>query len=219
MPEIEWKISDLPVDYGQAVRFMEDRVAAIHAGQAAEMVWLLQHPPIFTAGTSAKPEDLIWPDRFPVYRSGRGGQYTYHGPGQRIAYVMMDLRRQNNDLRKFIKDLEDWVIQTLAVFNVRGEIRDGRVGVWVRDGVGRENKIAAIGIRVRRWVSYHGISLNVDPDLSHYDGIVPCGIADHGVTSLDALGLPVTLAEVDQELIRCFDAVFGFATNDSLFLR
>ena len=202
MPEIEWKISDLPVDYGQAVRFMEDRVAAIHAGQAAEMVWLLQHPPIFTAGTSAKPEDLIWPDRFPVYRSGRGGQYTYHGPGQRIAYVMMDLRRHNNDLRKFIKDLEDWVIQTLAVFNVRGEIRDGRVGVWVRDGARREKKIAAIGIRVRRLVSYHGISLNVDPDLSHYDGIVPCGIADHGVTSLDALGLPVTMPEVDQELMR-----------------
>ncbi len=216
MQEIEWKINDLPVDYEAAVEFMEARVAAIHAGTAPELVWLLQHPPLYTAGTSARPEDLVDPARLPVYRTGRGGQYTYHGPGQRVAYVMLDLRRRGGDLRRYVGNLEQWVIDTLARFNVKGERRDGRIGVWVDRGQGREEKIAAIGVRVRRSIAYHGISLNVDPDLSHYDGIVPCGIAAHGVTSLDALGLPVSMSDVDLELRAAFGPLFAVSEGRDL---
>jgi lipoyl(octanoyl) transferase len=190
---------------------MEERVALIRAGQARELVWLLEHPPLYTAGTSAKDADLLAPARFPVHRTGRGGQYTYHGPGQRIAYVMLDLERRRPDLRRYVCDLEDWLIAALARFNVRGERRAGRVGIWVDRGGGREDKIAAIGVRVRRWVTYHGVALNVDPDLEHFSGIVPCGVAEpsYGVTSLVDLGLPVTLSEVDSALMTTFDAVFG----------
>ena len=209
MDEIEWQISDMPVAYAEALAVMEDRVLQSREGQAAEMVWLLQHPALYTAGTSANDEDLIDPGTLPVFRTGRGGQYTYHGPGQRIAYVMLDLKRRGNDVRRFVCDLEEWIIATLARFNVRAERRQGRVGVWVPRGSKRDDKIAAVGVRVRRWVTYHGVSLNVDPDLSHYDGIVPCGIRDHGVTSLDDLGLPITMAEVDQELMRCFSEIFA----------
>ena len=209
MAEIEWQITDMPVAYAEALAVMEKRVRQIRDGRAAEMVWLLQHPALYTAGTSANDEDLLDPGTLPVFRTGRGGQYTYHGPGQRIAYVMLDLKRRGNDVRRFVCDLEEWIIATLARFNVRAERRPGRVGVWVPRGATREDKIAAVGVRVRRWVTYHGISLNVDPDLSHYDGIVPCGIRDHGVTSLDDLGLPITMAEVDQELMRCFEEIFA----------
>jgi lipoyl(octanoyl) transferase len=214
MSEIECKISDLPVPYAEAVRVMEDRVAAIHEGRAPELIWFLQHPALYTAGTSANIEDLVDPDRLPVFKTGRGGQYTYHGPGQRIVYVMLDLKKRGPDLRKFVSELEQWIIDTLAIFNVKGERRDDRVGVWVDRGHGREDKIAAIGIRVRRWVSYHGISINVDPNLSDYAGIVPCGIADHGVTSLDDLGLPVTITEVDHELLARFSTIFGGPSLD-----
>ena len=179
---VEWEIADGLVDYPAAVARMEARVAAIRAGAATELVWLLEHPPIYTAGTSADSRDLLQPSRFPVYRSGRGGQFTYHGPGQRVAYVMLDLKRRGADVRAFVRRLEDWLIDTLAQFNVRGERRPGRVGVWVDRGEGREAKIAAIGVRVRHWVTFHGISLNVEPDLSHYAGIVPCGIADRDAT-------------------------------------
>jgi lipoyl(octanoyl) transferase len=208
---VEWRISDRPVGYDEAVRAMEARVALIRAGQARELVWLLEHPPLYTAGTSAKDADLLTPARFPVHRTGRGGQYTYHGPGQRIAYVMLDLERRRPDLRRYVCDLEDWLIAALARFNVRGERREGRVGIWVDRGGGREDKIAAIGVRVRRWVTYHGIALNVDPDLEHFSGIVPCGVAEprYGVTSLVDLGLPVALPEVDSALMTTFDAVFG----------
>ena len=209
MAEIEWQITDMPVAYADALAVMEKRVRQIRDGRAAEMVWLLQHPALYTAGTSANDEDLLDPGTLPVFRTGRGGQYTYHGPGQRIAYVMLDLKRRGNDVRRFVCDLEEWIIAALARFNVRAERRPGRVGVWVPRGATREDKIAAVGVRVRRWVTYHGISLNVDPDLSHYDGIVPCGIRDHGVTSLDDLGLPITMAEVDQELMRCFEEIFA----------
>jgi lipoyl(octanoyl) transferase len=205
---IEWRISDAPVDYPSAVAFMEERVAAIHAGQADEMVWLLEHPPLYTAGTSANPEDLLAPERFPVFQSGRGGQYTYHGPGQRVAYVMLDLSRRGADIRQFIRHLEEWLIRTLVHFGVEGGLRDGRVGIWVDRGGGREDKIAAIGVRVRRWVTFHGIALNVDPDISHFDGIVPCGIRNHGVTSLWALGHTPTMAEVDMALKAEFKTVF-----------
>lgn len=212
---VEWKTSDTLVDYDDAVAFMEARAAQIHAGEADEMIWLLEHPPLYTAGTSAKREDLTDPDRFPVYDSARGGQYTYHGPGQRVVYVMLDLNKRGRDVRAFVKLLEDWVIAALAEFNVKGEIREGRVGVWVeRDdkprtitGAKAEDKIAAIGIRLRKWVSFHGISVNVEPDLSHFAGIVPCGITEHGVTSLVDLGLPVTMNDVDVALKRSFDAV------------
>ena len=207
----EWRIEDAPVPYPDAVAEMERRVAAIHAREAPELVWLLEHPPLYTAGTSARDEDLIDP-RFPVFKSGRGGQYTYHGPGQRVGYALIDLKRRypsGPDLRAYVHDLEEWIIRALAAFNVEGERRDGRIGIWVRRDGGREDKIAAIGVRVRRWVSYHGIALNVEPELSHYDGIVPCGIAEHGVTSLAALGLPVTLADVDVALRAAFDEVFG----------
>ena len=179
----------------------------IHDGSARELVWLLEHPPLYTAGTSANSSDLRDPDRFPVHKAGRGGQYTYHGPGQRVAYVMLDLKKRNADIRAFVQDLEDWVVDVLAQYQVKGEKREGRVGVWVDRGF-REDKIAAIGVRVRRWVSFHGISINVDPDLSHYDGIVPCGIAEHGVTSLVDLGIPVSIAEFDVELKASFNKIF-----------
>jgi len=191
---------------------MEARVAAIAAGEAAECVWLLEHPPLYTAGTSANDADLVDPGRFPVFRSGRGGQFTYHGPGQRVAYVMLDLSRRTQDLRAFVAALEAWLIATLDSFNVRGERREDRVGVWVRrpeKGPAAEDKIAAIGIRVRRWVTFHGISLNVEPDLSHFSGIVPCGVREHGVTSLVDLGIPVTMPEVDAALRARFEDIFG----------
>ena len=205
-----WMISDQRVDYAAALTAMEARAAAIADGSAAEAVWLLEHPPLYTAGTSARREDLVDPDRFPVFDAGRGGQYTYHGPGQRVGYAMMDLRERGRDVRAFVAELEGWIIDTLAAFNVRGEIRDGRVGVWVvrPDGSG-EDKIAALGLRVRRWVTFHGISLNVEPDLTHFDGIVPCGIRGHGVTSLAALGRIVSMEEVDMVLRETFEARFG----------
>ena len=204
-----WRISDAAVPYDLALREMEARVAAIHAGTGPEVIWLLEHPPLYTAGTSADPADLVAPDRFPVYRAGRGGQYTYHGPGQRVAYVMVDLRRRGRmDVRRYVHDLEAWIIAALDRFGVKGERRDGRVGIWVDRGGGREDKIAAIGVRVRRWITYHGINLNVDPDLSHFDGIVPCGIREHGATSLADLGLPVTLADVDLALQESWRSVF-----------
>ncbi len=211
-PPVEWVIADSPIDYPDAVAEMEARVALIAAGEAAERVWLVEHPPLYTAGTSAKAEDLVAPARFPVFETGRGGQYTYHGPGQRVAYVMLDLTRRRQDLRLFVASLESWIIATLDGFNVTGERRDDRVGVWVRQpdrGVGAEAKIAAIGIRVRRWVTFHGISLNVDPDLAHFDGIVPCGVRDHGVTSLADLGRIVSMAETDSVLRAAFEQRFG----------
>lgn len=206
---LEWRISPGLVAYEDAHAAMEDRVAAIRAGTAPELIWLLEHPPLYTAGTSARPEDLLMPDRFPVHQVGRGGQYTYHGPGQRVAYVMLDLKARHMDVRCFVHNMEEWVIRTLARFNVKGERRDGRVGVWVVRGKGREDKIAAIGVRVRKWVTFHGLSINVEPDLSHFSGIVPCGISEHGVTSLVDLGLPVTLADVDAVLRDEFENVFG----------
>jgi lipoyl(octanoyl) transferase len=211
---VDWMISDFPIAYPDAIAFMEERVAQIAAGTARELVWLLEHPPLYTAGTSAKPQDLVSPDRFPVYEAGRGGQYTYHGPGQRVAYVMLDVRQRSGDVRKFVSDLEGWLIDTLASFNVRGETRPDRVGVWVRRphlGALREDKIAAIGIRLRRWISFHGISLNVEPNLDHFSGIVPCGIHEHGVTSLVDLGLPVTMADVDVAMKSTFDQRFGLS--------
>ena len=197
---------------------MEERVAAIRAGEAAEQVWLVEHPPLYTAGTSAKPTDLLDSGRFPVFQSGRGGQYTYHGPGQRVAYVMLDLTRRHQDLRKYVRTLEEWIIRTLASFNVRGERRDDRIGVWVNrpdQGIGREDKIAAVGIRIRRWVTFHGIALNVDPVLDHFSGIVPCGIRDRGVTSLTDLGIPVSMAEVDAVMRREFEGLFGKTVSRS----
>ena len=225
-PTVEWLIGDAPVPYNQAVAFMETRAAAIAAGEAPELVWLLEHPALYTAGTSAKPQDLLAPDRFPVHATGRGGQYTYHGPGQRVAYVMLDVRRHagrvtaegehTGDVRKFVTLLEQWLIDTLAAFGVRGETRPDRVGVWVRrpeKGDGREDKIAAIGIRLKRWISLHGISLNVEPDLSHFDGIVPCGITRHGVTSLVDLGLPVSMHDADIALRTAFEHTFAVPTT------
>lgn len=214
---VEWRTTQGLVPYEAALAEMEARVAAIAEGRADELVWLLEHPPLYTAGTSANPADLVDPDRFPVFQARRGGQYTYHGPGQRVAYVMLNVGNRGQDVRRFVCDLENWVIATLAEFNVKGERRAGRVGVWVTrpdrpanaDGTPAEDKIAAIGIRLRKWVSFHGISLNVEPDLSHFDGIVPCGIREHGVTSLVDLGLPVTLADVDAALMRTFPRVFG----------
>jgi lipoyl(octanoyl) transferase len=189
---------------------MEERVAAIAEGRAPELAWLLEHPPLYTAGTSAQPSDLVQPDRFPVFQAGRGGQYTYHGPGQRVGYVMLDLQRRGRaDLRRYVQDLEEWLVRTLARFGVRGERRPGRVGIWVARPGGAEEKIAAIGVRVRRWVTYHGVSINRDPDLSHFGGIVPCGIADRGVTSLAKLGLAVSPEELDRVLVEEFEAVFG----------
>ncbi|KAF0177626.1 MAG: lipoyl(octanoyl) transferase [Alphaproteobacteria bacterium] len=209
---IGWAISPRPVDYPVAVAAMEARAAAIAAGQAREIVWLLEHPALYTAGVSAKAEDLLQPARFPVHRTARGGQYTYHGPGQRVAYVMLDLTKRGRDVRGYVRDLEGWIIAALDRFNVAGEVRDGRVGVWVQrrtPGHVQEDKIAAIGVKVRRWASFHGISLNVEPDLSHFEGIVPCGIRAHGVTSLVDLGLPVTMADADRALQDAFVEVFG----------
>jgi lipoyl(octanoyl) transferase len=205
---VRWEIATGLVAYDEAVARMEREVEAIARGEAPELVWLLEHPALYTAGTSAKDSDLISPARFLVHHTGRGGQYTYHGPGQRVAYVMLDLKRRGQDVRAFVAGLEEWLIATLAAFNVKGERREDRVGVWVRRDTG-EDKIAAIGIRVRHWVSYHGISLNVDPDLSHFDGIVPCGVREHGVTSLVDLGLPVTLADADMALKNSFQKIFG----------
>ena len=205
----DWIIADVPVAYPHALSFMEQRVADIASGAAPETVWLLEHPPLYTAGTSSHAEDLLTPNRFPVYDTGRGGQYTYHGPGQRVAYVMLDLNQRGRDLRRYISGLEQWIIDTLATFNVKGERRQGRVGIWIDRGNGREDKIAAIGVRVRRWISFHGIAINVDPVLEHFSGIVPCGISGHGVTSLTDLGLPVTMAELDVALRQTFDGVFG----------
>jgi lipoyl(octanoyl) transferase len=222
---VEWLVSDTPVDYAEAVATMEARAAGIAAGEARELVWLLEHPPLYTAGTSAKRADLLAPDRFPVHATGRGGQYTYHGPGQRVAYVMLDVKRHaarvtaegeaTGDVRAFVTLLERWLIGALAEFGVRGETRADRVGVWVRrpeKGEGREDKIAAIGIRLKRWVSLHGVSLNVEPELSHFNGIVPCGITQHGVTSLVDLGLPVSMTDADVALKRAFEKVFGVET-------
>ena len=205
---IEWRIAEAPVDYEAAVEAMETRVAAIRAGAARELVWLLEHAPLYTAGTSARPEDLLDPQLLPVHRTGRGGRYTYHGPGQRIAYVMLDLARRDRDVRCHVHRLEEWMIRTLARFGVKGERRDGRVGIWVERPGGEEEKIAAIGVRVRRWVTYHGVALNVDPELEHYRGIVPCGIAEHGVTSLRALRVGATIAEIDAALRATFREVF-----------
>lgn len=213
---VEWKISDGLTDYETAVQVMEQRAIAIADGTADELIWLLEHPPLYTAGTSAKVDDLLDPDRFPVYPSKRGGQYTYHGPGQRVVYVMLDLNKRGRDIRAFVKALETWVIDTLRQFNITGHIRDGRVGVWVErpDKANssevslREDKIAAIGIRLKKWVSYHGISINVEPNLDHFDGIVPCGITQHGVTSLVDLGLPVGLDDVDAALKMTFSNIF-----------
>ncbi len=214
---MEWKTSPGLVPYPEAFAFMEARVAAIAAGEADECLWFLEHPPLYTAGTSAKPQDLTDPDRFPVYDAGRGGQYTYHGPGQRIVYTMLDLNRRGRDVRRFVGAMEDWVIATLAEFNVRGERREGRVGVWVvrpdkapnPDGTPREDKIAAIGVKLRRWVSFHGLSINVEPDLSHFSGIIPCGIREHGVTSLVDLGLPVSMEDLDIALRTTFESAFA----------
>ena len=213
---VDWITSEKLVPYPLAISEMEARVAKIAAGTATEVVWLLEHPPLYTAGKSADPTDLVDPDRFPVFPSKRGGQYTYHGPGQRVAYVMLDLARHGKDVRQFVEKIEDWVIATLDEFNVKGERREGRVGVWVvrpdkppnADGTPREDKIAAVGLRLHKWVSFHGISINVEPELNHFDGIVPCGIQGHGVTSLVDLGLPVTLEDVDLALKRTFPKVF-----------
>ncbi len=213
----EWKITPGLTPYPAAAAQMEARARAIARGEAGEMIWLVEHPPLYTAGTSAKPADLLDENRFPVFASKRGGQYTYHGPGQRVAYIMLDVGRRGRDLRAFVHQVEAWVIATLAQFNVRAERREGRVGVWVPrpekprlpSGAMREDKIAAIGLRLHRWVSYHGLSINVEPDLSHYAGIVPCGISGHGVTSLVDLGLPVTMEDVDMALEASFAAIFG----------
>lgn len=205
---VDWRTDRAPVSYPEAVAFMEKRIEAIRAGQAPETIWLLEHPPLYTAGTSADSADLIDAGRFPVYASGRGGQYTYHGPGQRVAYVMLDLNRRGRDVRVYVHNLEEWLIRTLARFGVKGERRDGRVGIWVaREGT--EEKIAAIGVRIRRWVTFHGVALNVAPDLSHFAGIVPCGISTYGVTSLKALGIDASMAEVDAALKDTFNAAFA----------
>ena len=214
---VEWRIEPGLTQYEHALAFMEARADAIRQGSAPEMVWLVEHPPLYTAGTSARIEDLVEPDRFPVFAAGRGGEYTYHGPGQRVAYVMLDLKRRREDVRAFVAALEEWIIRTLDRFNVKGERREDRVGVWVvrpdrpplPDGSPAEDKIAAIGIRLRRWVSFHGIAINVEPNLQHFSGIVPCGVADRGVTSLVDLGLPVTMADLDMALKAAFGEVFG----------
>jgi lipoyl(octanoyl) transferase len=216
-PPVEWRIEKRLIGYEEAVAFMETRAAAIREATANELVWLIEHPPLYTAGTSADSADLVLPDRLPVFQTGRGGEYTYHGPGQRVAYVMLDLKRRREDVRAFVAALEAWIISTLAAFNVIGERREDRVGVWVRrvdkprlpGGSMTEDKIAAIGIRLKRWVSLHGISLNVEPDLSHYDGIVPCGISQFGVTSLADLGLTAAIDDVDIALRQSFEEIFG----------
>jgi lipoyl(octanoyl) transferase len=216
-PPVRWRITDCPVPYEEAMATMEQEVADIADGKADELVWLLEHPPLYTAGTSADASDLIEPNRFPVYATGRGGEYTYHGPGQRVAYVMLDLKRRRQDVRAYVAALEELVIRTLDLMNVRGERRENRVGVWVQrpekprlfDGSMAEDKIAALGIRLRRWVSFHGLSINVDPDLSHFSGIVPCGITGYGVTSLEDLGMLVMMPDVDVRLRQAFEEIFG----------
>lgn len=216
---IYWAVSHAPVEYQTAVACMEAHVAEIARGRASELVWLLEHPSIYTAGTSARDEDLLSPRRFPVYRTGRGGQFTYHGPGQRVAYIMLDLRRRGRDVRAFVERLESWIIETLAHFNIQGQKRDGRVGVWVtRPQLGEchEDKIAAIGVRVRQWVTFHGISINVDLNLAHFTGIVPCGVREHGVTSLVDLGYPITMSELDMAMRSAFEAQFGPTSHVSL---
>jgi lipoyl(octanoyl) transferase len=220
-PDVEWRVADAPVRYEEAVAAMERRIAAIRDGSAPELVWLLEHPPLYTAGTSARAEDLLDPARLPVYKSGRGGQYTYHGPGQRIAYVLLDLASdrpgRGRDLRCHVWRLEEWIIKTLARFNLTAGRRDGRVGVWIEGPDGHDDKIAAIGVRVRHWVTYHGVALNIAPDLDNYRGIVPCGIAPeisgHGVTSLARLGIPAAMTEIDEALRATFAAVFGDLPN------
>jgi len=212
LPAVAWAVSEHPVAYPDAVAAMEARVAAIADGRAGELVWLLEHPPLYTAGTSARLEDVQPGARFPVHKTGRGGQLTYHGPGQRVVYAMLDLRRRGGDVRAFVTALEGWIIDTLAAFAIHGETRPDRVGVWVRRperGAGREDKIAAIGIRLRRWISYHGLSINLEPNLAHFDGIVPCGIRGHGVTSLADLGHVVSMAELDMALAAAFERRFG----------
>jgi len=214
--EVEWRISDSPVPYPDAIAAMEERVAAIAAGVAPELVWLLEHPPLYTSGTSGNSSDLL-EARFPLFTAGRGGQLTYHGPGQRVAYVMLDLKSRRPDVRAYVAGLEAWIIRTLAAFNIRGERREDRVGVWVNrpeQGTGHEDKIAAIGVRLRRWVSFHGVAVNVEPDLSHFDAIIPCGVANprYGVTSLADLGHTVSTADVDIALRQAFFEVFGAAT-------
>ena len=209
---VAWRVSDAAVPYEEAVAAMEARVEAIRAGAAPELVWLLEHPPLYTAGTSAREEDLVDPHFLPVHRSGRGGQFTYHGPGQRVGYAMLDLKRRGPDVRVHGHRLEEWLIRARARLTVRGERRAGRVGIWIARRDGREEKIAAIGVRVRRWVTFHGVALNVDPDLGHYRGIVPCGIAEHGVTSLAALGVTASMPEVDIALRAAFAEVFGDPT-------
>jgi lipoyl(octanoyl) transferase len=206
---MEWRTAAEPVAYPDAVAAMEERAAAIRAGTAPELVWLLEHPALYTAGTGTDARDLLLPDFLPVYRTGRGGKLTYHGPGQRVAYVLLDLERRGSDLRRFVRDLEEWIIRALARFGIAGERRDGRVGIWVVHPDGSEHKIAAIGVRVRRWVSYHGISINLDPDLGHYRGIVPCGIAEHGVTSLRGEGVATDMPALDAALAATFGEVFG----------
>ena len=210
---MQWRVSDAPVRYETALAAMDERVAAIAGGDAPEQVWLLEHPPLYTSGTSGKESDLL-DSRFPLFTTGRGGQLTYHGPGQRVAYVMLDLKQRRPDVRAYVAGLEEWIIRTLDAFNVRGERREDRVGVWVRrpdKGAGHEDKIAAIGVRLRRWVSFHGIAINVEPELSHFSAIVPCGVVDprYGVTSLVDLGLPVTMEDLDVALRRAFEDVFG----------
>ncbi|NNE51581.1 MAG: lipoyl(octanoyl) transferase LipB [Sulfitobacter sp.] len=219
---VQWITTEGLTDYREAEAWMEARVAAIAAGEAEECIWFVEHPPLYTAGTSARAEDLIDPGRFPVFPTRRGGQYTYHGPGQRVIYVMLDVARRGRDVRRFVHALEEWVIATLAEFNLRGAVREGRVGVWIErpgkppqpDGRPAEEKIAAIGIRLRKWISFHGISINVEPDLEHFSGIVPCGIAEHGVTSLVDLGLPVTMADLDVALRKTFESVFSESPPD-----
>lgn len=214
LPPVEWRVSDTLVEYENAHSFMENRVAAIRMGEAPEQVWLLQHPPLYTAGTSADAADLLDRERFPVFETGRGGQYTYHGPGQRVAYVMLDLKHHGSDVRAYVHDLEELMIRTIAAFGVTGERREGRVGIWVARGDGKEDKIGAIGVRVRKWVSFHGLALNVAPDLSHFGGIVPCGIQEHGVTSLKNLGIDATLDDVDDVMRRMFENIFTRTTSD-----
>ena len=205
---VEWRVEPGLQPYEDAVRGMEERVAAIRAGSADELAWLVEHPPLYTAGTSARKEDLLAPGRFPVHATGRGGEFTYHGPGQRVVYLMLDLGSRHRDVRRFVRAIESWLIGALAEFGIEGERRRGRVGIWV-ERPGGEAKIAAVGLRLRHWISYHGVSLNVAPDLSHYDGIVPCGIGEHGVTSLAELGVAASMEEVDDALLRRFAAVFG----------
>jgi lipoyl(octanoyl) transferase len=207
--ETEWRVGEEPVAYEEAVAEMERRAQAIRDEHAHELVWLLEHPSLYTAGTSAVNSELLLPDRLPVHQTGRGGRFTYHGPGQRIGYLMLDLRERECDVRAFVRNVEDWIIDTLAAFNLTGVRRQGRVGIWIDRGNGREDKIAAIGIRIRRWVSYHGMAINIDPDLSHYEGIIPCGIEGHGVTSFAELGVKASMAEVDAALKASFQKVFA----------